>query len=61
MEDQDRNVIIAVALMAALADGQATAQEKAELQSAMTRAGTGRSRRPHQADHDRSNSSCRMW
>ncbi len=39
MEDQDRNVIIAVALMAALADGQATAQERAELQSAMTRAG----------------------
>ena len=39
MEDQDRNVIIAVALMAALADGQATAQEKTELQSAMTRAG----------------------
>ena len=39
MEDQDRNAIIAVALMAALADGQATAQEKAELQLAMTRAG----------------------
>jgi hypothetical protein len=35
MEDQDRNVIIAVALMAALADRRL--RERAELQSAMTR------------------------
>ena len=39
MEDQDRNAIIAVALMAALADGHATAEEKRELQSAMSKAG----------------------
>ena len=39
MEDQDRNAIIAVALMAALADGHATAEEKRALQSAMSKAG----------------------
>jgi uncharacterized membrane protein YebE (DUF533 family) len=39
MELQDRNAIISVALMAALADGQATEQEKTELQDAMHRAG----------------------
>jgi uncharacterized membrane protein YebE (DUF533 family) len=40
MEMQDRDAIIAVALMAALADGHATEQEKAELRSAMSKAGT---------------------
>ena len=39
MEAQDRNAIIAVALMAALADGHATAEEKSALQSAMSKAG----------------------
>ena len=39
MEDQDRNAIIAVALMAALADGHATAEETRELQSDMSKAG----------------------
>jgi uncharacterized protein (DUF697 family)/tellurite resistance protein len=39
METQDRNAVIAVALMAALADGQATAEEKGQLQSAMSSAG----------------------
>lgn len=39
MEDQDRNAIIAVALMAALADGHATPEEKSHLQAAMGRAG----------------------
>ena len=40
MESQDRDAVIAVALMAALADGHATEQEKAELRSAMSKAGT---------------------
>jgi uncharacterized membrane protein YebE (DUF533 family) len=40
MEAQDRDAVIAVALMAALADGHATEQEKAELRSAMSKAGT---------------------
>ena len=40
MEMQDRDAVIAVALMAALADGHATEQEKAELRSAMSTAGT---------------------
>lgn len=39
MEDQDRNAIIAVALMAALADGHATAEEKAHLEAAMRQGG----------------------
>lgn len=39
METQDQNAIIAVALMAALADGHATAEEKSQLQGAMSKAG----------------------
>ena len=39
METQDRDAIIAVALMAALADGHATEEEKAELRTAMSQAG----------------------
>jgi len=40
MEVQDRDAVIAVALMAALADGHASEQEKAELRMAMNKAGT---------------------
>ena len=40
MQDRDRDAIIAVALMAALSDGNATAEEKSQLQSAMSQAGT---------------------
>jgi uncharacterized protein (DUF697 family)/tellurite resistance protein len=39
MEGQDRDAVIAVALMAALADGSATSEEKAQLQSGMRQAG----------------------
>ncbi len=39
MNEQDREPILAIALMAALADGQATAEEKARLQSIGTRLG----------------------
>ncbi len=39
MEAQDRDAVIAVALMAALADGHATAEEKAQLQAAMRQSG----------------------
>ena len=39
MEGQDRDAVIAVALMAALADGSATSEEKAQLQAAMRQAG----------------------
>lgn len=39
MDLQDRDAVVAVALMAALADGHATDQEKAELRSAIARAG----------------------
>lgn len=37
---RDRDAVIAVALMAALADGNTTSEEKAQLQSAMRQAGT---------------------
>ena len=40
MQDRDRDAIIAVALMSALSDGNATAEEKSQLQSAMSQAGT---------------------
>ena len=39
MNEKDREPILAIALMAALADGQATAEEKARLQSIGTRLG----------------------
>jgi uncharacterized protein (DUF697 family)/tellurite resistance protein len=39
MNEKDREPILAIALMAALADGQATAEEKARLQSVGTRLG----------------------
>ncbi len=41
MPDRDRDAIIAVALMAALSDGNATVEEKRQLQAAMSQAGTG--------------------
>ena len=40
MQDRDRDAIVAVALMAALSDGHATAEEKSQLQAATSQAGT---------------------